>query len=765
MDHELLPPPPYSETDLYSSSGSRSSAHHHPVLTATTSNLDNASMPAQAESEHDTVSSTGDPTIYTPPYTPDGDLSSHLNSVADGSDNVSSHDSAIAASASAYFESRPVHHLPTDVLLVHNITITKHTQPSDIPFPEPEKKWLERDVLPQDWETFVNYLIPHHTDASNIDIAERKLKEELIDERMHRLTLDQNDASRTNQRQVDAQLDPLRRSHTEQSLHLDVNAMVDAWNVGFFGKRNIFIEVSETQSEDDRMAMPGAWTNYPAEEAVNDQGQASPCTSRRGFGGGWMQADQNGFRMGSLRADNSGFRIGNLLAADNNGFRLGPFRADAQGVRFGRGNLRHLPHEHHRGFHPERHPAHMPSNFRGRPSARGFPSRMPQRDRSRSTSSSSSSSASSIESAGSLPDYDHLKDVQLPVARQAIKDWLNHPEQPITKQTVKQIRDEIKAAKCGNSKLSEQDREPLRNEVRELFKRFKTVKKSQKKAWKAAKRERRSLRREARRTRRAAKRDVQQADRDVRQAEKEAKKAAEKEIKAGKMPEVPPFHPPGAWPPENFQGPPHPPYFIPPLFPTHSMPEMGPPVDERGWPIIEDSPATSAVKAAHLQAEGRRIEAEAKREEALRRAEETRQRALDQASAARNRAEESRQEAEAKAAIAREKAQASAALAREKAEKHRQRAEANSRIARQKAEANHMVADSTRILADVNRMRMQAQQLEDKAKMKLLDVAEKLEEEAGKLKREGERLMAEAVQSGKDLANTIREEENMPGIS
>lgn len=732
------------------------------MLTATTSDFDDASVPGLSVSEYDATSSTGDPTIYTPPYTSDGDQSGHLDSVVDGFGDASSHVAATVASALAYFESRPVHHLPTDGVLVHNIVVTERTKPSDIPFPEPEKLWLERDVVPQDWETFVNYLIPHHTDASNHDIADRKIEEELIGGRVHGLTLDQNNKSRADLRQVDAQLQPLRRSHTEQSFQVDVSAVVDAWNVGFFRKRNILIEVSEPQYENDRREMPGSWTNHSAEESANHQGQASPCTSRGGFGSRWLQADRDVFR------------IGNFLVADGRqgSFKFGPIHADAQGVRIG-GSPSHMPHEHHREHHPEHHHVHMPTNRRGRPSAREFPSRMPQRGRSHSTSSSSSTGASSIESAGSLPDYDHLRDTQLPVAKQAIKDWLSHPEQPITKQTVKQIREEIRVAKCGNSNVNETDKESLRREVRDLFQRFKAVKKSQRKAWKAAKRERRSLRREAKRTRKAARREVKQADRDVRHADKEARKAFKKEFRAVEMPRVPAF-PPGAWPLENYQESTDTPSFTFPVHPAHSMPQaslpmsrsqMGPPMDGRGWPFMDDSPATSAVKAAHLQAEGRRIEAEAKREEALRRAEETRQRALDQASTARNRAEENRQETEVKAAIAREKAQASAALAREKAEKHRETAEAKARIARQKAEANNMVADSNRMLADVNRMRTQAAQLRDQARMKLLDVAEKLEEEAGKLKREGERLVAEAVQFTKDLSIATREEENKPGIN
>ena len=297
MDHN--PPPPYSVTDLYSNSGSRPGSQPQPNLSTTTSNVDNASIPGRFITEYDAASSTGDPTIYTPPYTPDGDRSSHLDSVPDGFDNISSHASAVAASASAYFESRPVLHFSTDTLLVHIINITKDTQPSDVPFPEPQKKWLDRDVLPQDWETFVNYLIPHHTDASNHDVAERKLKAELIGERMHKLTLDQNETSTTDLRQVDAQLEPLRRPHTEEGMYHDVNTVIDAWNEGFFAVRNIRIEASEPQSEDGTRAMPGSWINDPAEAVASGQSQAPQCTSRRGFGS-WVRADDSGFHIAGI---------------------------------------------------------------------------------------------------------------------------------------------------------------------------------------------------------------------------------------------------------------------------------------------------------------------------------------------------------------------------------------------------------------------------------------------------------------------------------
>jgi hypothetical protein len=657
-------------------------------------------------------------------------------------------------------------------------------------FPDPEEKWLERDVLPQDWETFVNYLIPSHADVSNYEVANRKLKAELIDERMHRLTLDANDSSRIDLRDVDAQLEPLRQSHTEEGVSTDINAMITAWNEGFFGPRGVFVEASERETEDGTRAMPGSWTNDPTEVTADSQTQVPPCMSRRGFGGGWIRADNSGFHIGKniisadnngfrigktgLVADSNGFRIGNLLVADGQGFKLGPIRADTNGFRIGGGNPQpNVSRDHYRGYHPEHHTVHMPPIHRGRPSEHEVSSRMPHRERSRSTSSSSSSGASSIESAGSLPDCNHLKDTQLPVAKQAVKDWLNHPDQSITKQTVKRIKEEIKAAKCGHRTFSETERDALRKEVHDLFKEFKAAIRSQKTAWKAGRQERKRLRREARRARRTARREVRNAEREVRNAEQDLKKAARHEIKAGKMreiippmpafpamPGVPGLHtPPGAWPLEHeYQGFPQPPFYMSPLSPSHSMPHMGPPKDGKGWSFTENPQITSAARATVLQAESRLVEAEAFREPALRKAEETRRRAQIQASAGRTQAEETSQQAERKAATVREKAQATAAIARERAEEERQRAEANASIARQKAEANHMLADANKMHVEVNKMRMQAGQLKDKARLQLLDAAEKLHEDAEKLKREGERLIAEALQSAKDVENAFHRE-------
>jgi hypothetical protein len=392
----------------------------------------------------------------------------------------------------------------------------ENTRPSDLPFPYPEEKWLERDVLPEDWQTFINYLIPYHADISNSEVADRKMKAELIDERMERLTLN-TDSGRTDSAKIDAQLSPLRHTHADPSVVSNIDTVIKEWNEGFFGPRGLLIEIAEPAPE--TRAMPGSWTEDPADipTGINQGGQDAQDAQghRRGFrgsfGGGWiraddtgfhigrglMSADHNGFRLGgnALVADNNGFRIGNLLVADGNGFKLGPLKADSSGLRFGGSgfgsanqfrDVREAPRASRLGFRP--------------------PSPHKKRSRSRSVSSSSSdSSSTSVESTGSLPDWDKLNDAQLPVMKQSVMEWLTNPEKPITKETVSNIKKEVKAAKSAKSQPN-YDSKALRQEVRDMLREFRELQRTQKRVKKAAKRERRSLRRIAKKQDRMTKR-------------------------------------------------------------------------------------------------------------------------------------------------------------------------------------------------------------------------------------------------------------------
>jgi len=134
---------------------------------------------------------------------------------------------------------------------------------------------------------------------------------------------------------------------------------------------------------------------------------------------------------------------------------------------------------------------------------------------SRSSSSSSDSSCSE-KSVGSLPDYDHLKDQQLPVAKLSLLEWMNHPEHPISQDTVRYLRQEIKSAKKNDPKKIDGDVKELRKEVKSLLKEFKESKRAQRTSRRQARRERRAKKRAEKRERRAAKKEQRQARKDAR---------------------------------------------------------------------------------------------------------------------------------------------------------------------------------------------------------------------------------------------------------
>lgn len=506
MDHSA--PPPYSETDIYSNPGTA-------IVTPTTSHADSASLPAPSA-----ASSADDSVIFTPPYTP---TDYAHQSLCDELDHISS------SAASAYFDSRPAHGRPGPIPHVHTLTITSTTEPKDIPYPEPAEDWRAKDVTEQDWATFVNYLLPDHAASANSVIADRKLKAKLIDERMHRLTLGRTDRSRTDMAQVDAQLEPLRQT-PEAAERLGerltkIDATISEWNAGFFEPRGFqirFIEPEITVDSDIR-TMPGAWVpddaQMPERPFKRGFSFAGIEASSRGFRFGPIRADHDGFRIGKngLVADPNGFRMGNMLVADNNGFRLGGprgFIADHNGLTLGGRVFGTRRDDIERGFDRGRgdrrgHHGHHGHHGRGR--SHDFGRYGGRRGRSSSSSSSSSSSCSSSSdsdaSVGSLPDYDHLKDQQLPIARQALVEWLNHPEQPINRETVRNIREEIKVAKKSNPRPSDQDVKNLRAEVKDLMKEFKEAQKAQKIFRRQVRKEKRAARRARKKERRAAKKE------------------------------------------------------------------------------------------------------------------------------------------------------------------------------------------------------------------------------------------------------------------
>jgi hypothetical protein len=89
-------------------------------------------------------------------------------------------------------------------------------------------------------------------------------------------------------------------------------------------------------------------------------------------------------------------------------------------------------------------------------------------------------------------------------------EWLNHPEQPITREFVHNVRRDIKAAKRlpSSSQLPDQDLKRMRSEVKDLLKSMKENRKTRKRQRKATRRERRASRRLEKKERQAARREV-----------------------------------------------------------------------------------------------------------------------------------------------------------------------------------------------------------------------------------------------------------------
>ncbi|KAL2073715.1 hypothetical protein VTL71DRAFT_11041 [Oculimacula yallundae] len=512
------PPPPYSEVDTLSTAGS---SIPPPILTPASSQTDNASVAARP---FPSTASSVDETIYTPLYSPTSSV--HKNQVfSDEHDHVSS------SSATAFFESRPTHTSHSSAALeTIKISVTHGTEPKDIPYP-PELQ--DKDVNELDWLTFVNYLLPDHTAGVNNDVADRKLRAELVDERMHRLTLGKESRSMTDLREVEAQLDPLRQPQTVPSADISrrVEATISEWNEGFFMPRglqilNTGVEAEESPADGEATPLPGSW--IPWEHEMN--GEAGPSSnSRKGFFSGFMQAGPQGFKMGpivadndgfrigrnGLRADTNGFRLGNMLVANSNGFRLGGSRglnADVNGVSLGgRSWGRRESND------PERGRGGRHKNHRGRSHSHGRRRRR-RGGRSASVSSTSSSSSSSSSdsdsSVGSLPEYEDLKDGQLPIVKQSLMEWLSNSDQPITKASVRDLKEDINYAKDNVPQQKGQELSTLRKEVRDLTKLFKDAKRAQKRERREARRERKVARKAERKKRRALKREERQSKRE-----------------------------------------------------------------------------------------------------------------------------------------------------------------------------------------------------------------------------------------------------------
>ncbi|KAL6815490.1 hypothetical protein GGI42DRAFT_109360 [Trichoderma sp. SZMC 28013] len=516
-----VPPPPYSETDVYSTSGSSRSPH-----TASAPSVASATAAAATPSHSfidDAASSTADEIIYTPPLTP---------RTSPGSGQPA---------ASLYFDLRPApqQDTATDIIrmtLVHNIEVTDISQPDDFPY---ESDWAARDVTALDWSTFINFLIPDHTTRQNEVVIHRKLLDEM----------QRSEAGSTNNStaQVEAQLNQIAdarnpASPDSQRRRRDVEATVQQWNDGFFGPRGIQVRLEPPRSPSAQM--PGAWeANFDQASEAGRSTQSSQTAGR--------SAPASGGSWGGFQIDDNGVRYGNSFVADQNGLRIGNLIMDQRGIRF-----------HNDAAQGQLPAADAARDVRGRTAYQHGGDEEAGHKRSCSVSSTSSSSSSSSESSiGSLPSYDDIpvNSVQLYIAR--LQDWTKNPDQLRTRGDVKQLKAELKSVPKSRDVPTDVDKKALKAQIKTLTTVWRQVKKNQR-------RERRAQRKERRGKRRAERKEKRQHRKEMRKARKEARRG-----QSTPVPPVPPPPPPPSIPP------------LPPHVPGTTVPPVPPvpPVNTSPW--------------------------------------------------------------------------------------------------------------------------------------------------------------------------------------
>ncbi|OHE91388.1 hypothetical protein CORC01_13306 [Colletotrichum orchidophilum] len=639
---EDVPPPPYSETDIYSTSGRPSNApSNSPHVPSHHGENDAASRVSSHASSHSEV-------IFTPPLTPrtsgpgsngggggggihhhgsNASLDLSSRSLATGGfhqpQSASASASAYSEFTASYFESRPAPAAlapsPRDHLLVHALTVTPTSTPDDVPY---SPAWAALDVTQQDWATFTNCLIPHHAAARNEAVINRKLQAE--EEALAAAAAASNGSgaggqsthatAQLDQIRADPDTDPGAAAAASGLRREDAEGVVAQWNEGFFRPRGMLITLIPEVVEED-LHMPGAWdrsfdrtVENPAAGGGGDRSVGSgptlvPFPAHPGQLPA-MQPQQpqsgstdsrNSWTFGGITVSTDGISIGDRIIAGSNGIRVGNLIADENGIRFGstatpRAQAHYVgpgwapppppappgpapvpmfgsgsgpfppagphlqpiisypgPNEQHPflqgGGGPGQHAPHEGGGgggaARGRPPGR-YPS--DQRSISSSSSASSTSSTSSASSIGSLPDYEDLYPSQLPIYKQRLTSWLAHPEQPVTKDDIAQLREEIRSASATAAAEDQKDQrdnqvdpaatntskkveeKALKAEIRSITQDWRKLKRQQRAARKEKRRERRTRRKEEKRERREERRENREARREQREAQREARR-------------------------------------------------------------------------------------------------------------------------------------------------------------------------------------------------------------------------------------------------
>ncbi|ORY63011.1 uncharacterized protein BCR38DRAFT_219280 [Pseudomassariella vexata] len=487
MEPHDIPPPPYSETDIYSHAG------HSPVTRRPSSNNNADDASIAASSSHSNI-------IYTPPGTP-----------RDTQHSFAGHDDyhTSTASAQAYFDSRPTTGRVLVPTVVHQITISDNSAPTDFPYPS----WAAaRQIMEQDWQTFINYLMPDYAARANSRIIDRKLRAEAEDY-----------VPSSVKGHAEAQLDQIKGSNDASQQKQSLEDTVNEWNAGFFAPRGVSIRLSIKTLPSGSRRMPGAWDDgFDANTAAAPEPASQ---ARRGFrnflNNPRFSMDRLGhnLRIGPLTIDGDRVAIGNSFEADGRGVRWNGRQIGAAtpgGPFFGAGidggDAGTPVHRQERKFRDSGRHQSREHQYGGRGARDG------RRYRSSSTSSDSSNSTSysvsTVSSIGSLPDWDDLRDAQLTVVKTSITDWLSNPEQPVSKAAFKRAKAQIKAAKSAPVPPSVSVNQ--RQEVKQILAQWNTLKKTQKAARKAAKKETRAQKKALRKARKNARKEGRHERREYR---------------------------------------------------------------------------------------------------------------------------------------------------------------------------------------------------------------------------------------------------------
>ncbi|KAG5976392.1 hypothetical protein E4U58_004340 [Claviceps cyperi] len=528
------PPPPYSESNTYTSSPRTGLAP-----------LDDAASCVSFSSS----SGTGDHVIYTPPMTPCTSSSAHH------CHNSPQQDPMLRAqySATRYFNSRRVP-ATADISLQRDAFIVGlHVQDSSVPGHFSYQDDLAaRDVTRQDWATFMNFLLSGHATEGTEGIWERELISEETSE--HGAAA----GSMSSWSRAEPQLNTMHEEHPVVAAAARKRARretVQQWNDEFFGPRGIHLVLEQDPGPHMQQEVEACTTgleglSFDDHHSVILPPEGSKGTStedHKGASMGQDQAGQEDDKVGSPGRQTSGPNSENkAISQDTFGDPpacLGSLSWSVDGnsgwCRSDRGedlySANNTPHGHpgpgifdhrERGSHEPPHyesrpPAHAHEETRGRPRHSRHDEKQPRALPTSSTASSVTSSYSASSSVGSLPDYNDIQEHQLPLYAARLQDWASHPEQIRTKRDIEALKAELKSLKTtpGTTPFNQGppvNKRALKGQIKALQTQWRDIEKTQRQSHKAHKRERRQRRRAEKQERRQNAKEVRRAYKDLR---------------------------------------------------------------------------------------------------------------------------------------------------------------------------------------------------------------------------------------------------------